>query len=60
MKKLKEEQKLMISNGVREPDIVKEGRACLLVLVLFVLAILVCAAVGGLFYLLTEVVKSLC
>ena len=55
----KKQIKLMCE-GDPEPDIVKEGRACLMTLVLFVCAILVVAAVGGLFYLLTEVVKSLC
>ena len=60
MKKLTEEQKLMISNGVREPDIVKEGKACLMVLVLFVLAILVVAAVLGAFWLVQQVIMSLC
>lgn len=60
MKKLTEEQNKMINNGVSEPDIVKEGKACLLALVLFLLAILVIAAVCGAFWLLAEIVKSVC
>jgi hypothetical protein len=46
--------------GVPEPDIVKEGKACLMTLVLFVCAILVVAAVCGAFWLVSELVKSLC
>lgn len=60
MTKLTEEQKLMIINGVREPDIVKEGKACLMVLALFVLAILVVAAVLGAFWLVQKVIMSIC
>lgn len=50
----------MISNGVREPDIVKESKACLFALIVFVCAILVCGAVVGVFWLVSELVKSLC
>ena len=46
--------------GVPEPDIVKEGRACLMTLVLFVCAILVVAAVCGAFWLVQQVIMSLC
>lgn len=46
--------------GVPEPDIVKEGRACLMTLVLFVCAILVVAAVIGAFWLVQKVIMSIC
>lgn len=50
----------MLSEGDPTPDIVKEGRACLMTLVLFVCAIIVVAAVCGAFWLVSELVKSLC
>lgn len=46
--------------GDPEPDIVKEGRACLMTLVLFVCAILVVAAVCGAFWLVHQVIAALC
>ena len=46
--------------GDSEPDIVKEGKACLMTLVLFVCAILVVAAVCGAFWLVQQVIMSLC
>lgn len=46
--------------GVPEPDIVKEGKDCLMTLVLFVCAILVVAAVCGAFWLVQQVIMSLC
>lgn len=55
----KQERRLMCE-GDPEPDIVKEGKACLMTLVLFVCAILVVAAVCGAFWLVSELVKSLC
>ena len=50
----------MLSEGDPTSDIVKEGKACLMTLVLFVCAILVVAAVCGAFWLVSELVKSLC
>ena len=55
----KKQIKLMCE-GDPEPDIVKEGRACLMTLVLFVCAILVVAAVLGAFWLIQQVIMSLC
>jgi hypothetical protein len=57
---MKTEEKRMMCEGDPKPDIVKEGKACLMVLVMIVCAILVLAAVGGVFYWLNELVKSLC
>lgn len=50
----------MMNNGVRDPDIVTEAKACLFALIVFVCAILVCGAVVGVFWLVSELVKSLC
>lgn len=50
----------MLSEGDPTPDIVKEGKACLMTLVLFVCAILVVAAVCGAFWLVQQVIMSLC
>ena len=58
--KLTEEEKRQMSEGFRDPDIVKEGKACLMVLILFVCVILVCGAVCGVFWLISEIIKSLC
>ena len=55
----KKQIKLMCE-GDPEPDIVKECRACLMTLVLFVCAILVVAAVCGAFWLVQQVIMSLC
>lgn len=55
----KQERRLMCE-GDPEPDIVKEGRACLMTLVLFVCAILVVAAVCGAFWLVQKVIMSIC
>lgn len=55
-----QEQKDMMNNGVRDPDIVTEAKACLFALIVFVCAILVCGAVVGVFWLVSELVKSLC
>ena len=46
--------------GVPEPDIVTEAKACLFALVVFVCAILVCGEVFGVFWLISEIIKSLC
>lgn len=55
----KQERRLMCE-GDPEPDIVKEGRACLMTLALFVCAILVVAAVIGAFWLVQKVIMSIC
>ena len=53
-------QMKLICEGDPEPDIVKEGMACLMTLVLFVCAILVVAAVCGAFWLVQKVIMSIC
>ena len=45
--------------GDPEPDIVKEAKACLLVLFLFVLAFLVMAAVIGGFWCIQQLIEWL-
>ena len=57
--KLTEEEKRQMSEGFPEPDIVKEAKACLFVLIVFVSAMLVCGAVFGVFYLLNKLVEWL-
>ncbi len=57
--KLTEEEKRQMSEGFRDPDIVKEAKACLFVLIVFVCAMLVCGGVFGVFYLLNRLVEWL-
>jgi len=52
-------EKKMLCDGDPEPDIVKEGKASLMVLALFVCAILVCALILGLCYGIYELVNWL-
>ena len=58
--KLTEEEKRLMNNGDPQPDIVREAQAALFVLIVFVCAILVCGAVVGVFWLINEIIKSLC
>lgn len=57
--KLTKEQKQLMLEGDPEPDIVKEAKACLLVLFLFVLAFLVMAAVIGGFWCIQQLIEWL-
>lgn len=58
--KLTEEEKRLMNNGDPQPDIVREAKAALFVLIVFVCAVLVCGAVFGVFWLINELIKSLC
>ena len=55
-----ENEKRQMNEGVNDPDIMKEGKAALACLILFVLAALVCGAVVGVLWLFSEIIKSLC
>ena len=60
MKKLTDEEKKAIEDGVREPDIVNEWRTCLFALFCAVCAILVCGVVCGLCFLVEYLIRTLC
>ncbi len=60
MKKMSEEEKKMLSNGQRDPDIVTEAKAAFCCLVLAICGALVVAAVYGLFCLIEYLIRSLC
>lgn len=55
----KRERKLMIE-GIKSPDIVKEGKACLFVLFVFACAAVAVAAVFGICWLLKQAILALC
>ena len=57
--KLTEEEKRLMNDGDPQPDIVREAKAALFVLIVFVSAMLVCGAVFGVFYLLNKLVEWL-
>jgi type III secretory pathway component EscS len=46
--------------GIKSPDIVKEGKACLFVLFVFACAAVAVAAVFGLCWLLKQAILALC
>lgn len=57
--KLTEEEKRLMNDGDPYPDIVREAKAALFVLIVFVCAMLVCGCVFGVFYLLNKLVEWL-
>ena len=55
-----QEEKNRLNDGFREPDIVKEGKAALACLGLFLCAVFIVGMVFGVVWLITEIIKSLC
>lgn len=60
MKQLTKEEKQMLDEGVRDPDIVTEAKAMLFVLLAVLCAVLLAGAVYGIILLAEYIVKSLC
>ena len=58
--KMTEEEKRMLAEGTNDPDIVREGKAVMFFFIAVVCVVLICAVVVGAFWLISEIIKSLC